>query len=647
MSNSSTVVGSSSAFIAWRDSALRLWRVFDAAVARPRSARSVVVWLSLYLAAAANWSLWIELARIGGAPSIYLSSITLMALLLVCGMVAVLSLTAWSRWMKPLWFGVVVIAAVTQHYMLSYHAVMDPTMMANALLTDTAEVRNLMSWRMASNVLWVAALPAWALWRVPIVRQPFFSQAWRNAALLLMAVAVAAAGVLVTNRQFAPLMRNNVHLRYMLNPLASFYSTTVAAAKPWLRRQRKLIAVSGGAALGASYAGQARPPLLVLVVGETARTDHFGLNGYARDTTPELAARQVLSYRNVRSCGTNTAASLPCMFSPLGKKAFEARRDDYENLMDVLQAAGLAVFWLDNQPGGCKGVCNRVPHASAFAQADAATRRALCDGDECLDDVMLSEPVNEFSASEQVARTCPIEAQSAAIPGGIASICNEERARSGGMSGRDEFIHRLSGLDARIAALAPERRAQGIVLVMHQMGSHGPAYYKRSAPDVKRFTPECKTNALDECGHAELINAYDNSIIQTDRFLAKVIDWLRAQSAHFDSALLYLSDHGESLGEYGLYLHGAPYRLAPDAQKQVPMVTWFGDGMARRNKLSRACMAASLDKPLTHDHLYHTVLGLMDVDTPTYKPVLDALAACRESESVASVARYASVPPRK
>jgi lipid A ethanolaminephosphotransferase len=545
-------------------------------LARPRSARSVVVWLSVYLAAFANWPLWRELARIGGgAPGVYWPSIALMALLLICGMVALLSLTAWPRWMKPLWLGVAAVAAVAQHYMLTYRAVMDPTMMTNALHTDVNEVRDLLSWRLAFNVLWVMALPAWALWRVRIAPEPVFRRLGRNAALLLAAVAVAAAGTLAMSRQFAPLMRNHTHLRYMLNPLASMYSTTVAALDPWLTRRRALIEVSGGAALGASHADQARPPLLALVVGETARADHFGLNGYARDTTPELAARQALSYRNVFSCGTNTMASVPCMFSPLGKKRFEARKDDYENLLDVLQAAGLAVLWLDNQAGGCKGVCDRVPHASVFKDVEPAIKNALCDAGECLDDVL------------------------------------------------------LHGLSDRIAALPAERRARGVVLALHQMGSHGPAYYKRSSPEVKRFLPECKTNVLSDCNQSELVNAYDNSIAYTDRFLGKTIDWLQGQAGQFDPALLYLSDHGESLGEYGLFLHGLPYGLAPDVQKHVPMVFWFGDGMIARDKLSRPCLKASLDQPLTHDNLYHTVLGLLDVRTPTYQSALDALASCR------------------
>jgi lipid A ethanolaminephosphotransferase len=534
----------------------------------------VVAWLSLYLVLTTNWPLWNELARIGGAPSTYLPTIAVMSLLTLCGTVAILSFTAWSRWMKPVWFAVVVLAAVVQHYMLEYRVVMDPTMIANAMQTDPNEARDLMSWRMAFNVL-VVALPAgWALWRVRIEPMRFLSKLWRNAALLLLAVAVALGAAVSMNRELAPLMRNNVHLRYMMNPIATLYSTGSLFIKPLFKRSGKLISITAGTALGTSYAAQAKPPLFVLVVGETARADHFALNGYARDTTPELARRGVLSYRDVHSCGTNTLASVPCMFSPLGKQGYESRNDDYETLVDVLQAAGLAVFWLDNQ-AGCKGVCARIPNASAFDGLDAATKKALCDGDECLDDVM------------------------------------------------------LKGLDERIAALPAERRAKGVVLVMHQMGSHGPAYYKRSAPDVKRFQPECKTNALAECGHAELLNVYDNSIVQTDRFLGQTIDWLKAQSKSYDPALLYVSDHGESLGEYGLFLHGVPYSFAPEAQKHVPMVTWFSDGMNARRKLSRSCMEAGLDAPLTHDNLYHTVLGVMDVTTPTYKPALDALAACR------------------
>jgi lipid A ethanolaminephosphotransferase len=548
----------------------------DRWMAAPRSARYVVAGLSLYLLVAANWTLWIALSSIGGAPSLYWRSVLGMALLVGFGTLAMLSLTAWSRFMKPLWFVIVVVAAVAQHYMLTYHVVMDPTMAANAMQTDMHETRDLLGWRMLLNVLLVVALPAWWLLRVRIVRMGAWAQIWRNAALFVGSVALVAGTIAALSRDLAPLMRNNVTLRYMMNPLAAVYSAGSVVVKPLFARSRRLVPISAGAALGATYAAQSRPPLFVVVVGETARADHFALNGYARDTTPQLAARKVLNWTNVHSCGTNTLASVPCMFSPLGKQGYEGRKDDYENLLDVVNAAGLAVLWIENQ-AGCKGVCDRVPNLSADSDLDAATKARLCDGDECRDDVL------------------------------------------------------LQNIDKRIAALPADRRARGVLVVMHQMGSHGPAYYKRSSPASKRFMNECMTNVLADCSHAELLNAYDNSIAYTDRFLGNTIDWLKTQSPAFETGLLYMSDHGESLGEYGLFLHGLPYNFAPEVQKHVPMVAWFDDALAGRDKLSIECLGRDNDTPLTHDNLYHTVLGVMDVKTPTYRPALDAFAKCRAS----------------
>lgn len=547
-------------------------RALNRWLGRPRSVRQVVLVLAVYLLLTTNWPLWRALVRIGGAPSLYAPMLLGVAWLLLAGTVALLALTAWSRWMKPLWIALVALAAAVQHYMAVYGTLMDPSMVANVLHTDPAEVHELLSLRLLLAVLGVTAPVALWLWRVPIAAERWWPRLWRGAVLLLLALTGAAAGVAAMSRTLAPLMRNHTQLRYMMNPLASVWSAGVVALRPALARGRGLVPVTAGAALGPSYAAQARPPLLVLVVGETARADHLGLNGYARDTTPELAARGVLSWRRVHSCGTSTLASVPCMFSPLGKTAFESRDSDSENLLDVLQAAGLAVLWLDNQGGGCKGVCDRVPHAQVN---DAAAHPRLCSAGECLDEVL------------------------------------------------------LAGIDQRLAALAPERRARGVVMVLHPMGSHGPAYYKRSPEAFKHFGPECRNSALSQCSHAELVNAYDHSIAYTDHVLARTIDWLRTQSDRFDTGLLYVGDHGESLGEYGLYLHGLPYRLAPDVQKHVPMLAWLDGGLGRRAGLDERCLRAGLDAPLTHDHLYPTVLGLVDVRSPTDRPELDALAGCR------------------
>jgi lipid A ethanolaminephosphotransferase len=263
------------------------------------------------------------------------------------------------------------------------------------------------------------------------------------------------------------------------------------------------------------------------------------------------------------------------MFSHLGRDGFLAREQDHENLLDLLQRAGLAVLWLDNQ-SSCKGLCLRVPNAMA-RDAPPGTRHpeGLCDGDECLDEAL------------------------------------------------------LTGLDQRLAALPEAQRARGVVLVLHQMGSHGPAYYKRSPPQRKPFMPECATNVLQQCPPDQLVNAFDNSIAYTDHVLARGVAWLAQQQARFDPALLYVSDHGESLGENNLYLHGMPYALAPREQTHVPMLMWLPPQTEVATGVRADCLRAQRDRPLTHDNLFHTVMGLVGVASREYVPALDVSQACR------------------
>jgi lipid A ethanolaminephosphotransferase len=185
----------------------------------------------------------------------------------------------------------------------------------------------------------------------------------------------------------------------------------------------------------------------------------------------------------------------------------------------------------------------------------------------------------------------------------------------------------LKDLDRRIAALPAERRARGVVLVLHQMGSHGPAYAERSPAAFKRFQPECASSHLPDCNAQQLRNAYDNSIAYTDHVLGSAIRWLQGRS-DYDGALLYVADHGESLGENNLYLHGLPYAIAPDVQKHVPWVTWLSSGFEQRTGISMACLRARADARVTHDNLFHSVLGLMQVGTSAYQRPLDAYAGC-------------------
>jgi len=543
---------------------------------RPRHPLTLVVFAAAWIAVFCNDSLWSALWALPENQSargvLFIAGFAGMIAALTA---AVLALLAWRPLVKIAITVFLVSAAFGAHFMSTYSVVIDPTMMLNVVQTDPAEVRDLLSWRLAAYVLLLAVLPLLLVWRTPLVRLSVGAQVWRNLAAAALALVVLAGLVMALYADLSGTMRNHRTLRYMVNPLTSFYSLGVVVHEANRKPPGPPQTIGADASIAARPPG-AKPPLLLLVVGETARADHFALNGYPRPTNPELSKVDgVVSYTDVTSCGTNTAASLPCMFSHLGKRDFESRSNDYENLLDVVQRAGMAVLWIDNQ-AGCKGVCDRVPHADAGQPAAGAPAlpAGLCSDGECLDEAL------------------------------------------------------LEGLDARVAALPAEARARGVLLVMHQMGSHGPAYYKRSTPQLKRFLPECKTISLAECSHTELVNAYDNSIAYTDHFLGRTIDWLQSRAKDFDTGLLYMSDHGESLGEYGLFLHGLPYALAPDVQKHVPMVAWFSDGLARRDGTSIDCLSATLDAPLSHDNLFHTVLGLMDIRSPAYRSELDAFS-CR------------------
>ena len=533
-----------------------------------------VLFLALWLTLVGNLPLWQRVATLGGQPAQQAWLLLIVGVLVLGGTALLLSLLAWPRVFRPLATVLVLVTAFNTHFMWQYGAVIDTTMLANVAQTDAREVRDLLSLRLLGTVLLVAGPPLWWVWRRPLVWRRWWPQTGRNLLGAAVALLLVLGAVLAGYQGLASLMRNHKPLRYMINPLNSVYAATRLAVGRLPRQALTLQPVGEDARLGASYAQQQRPPLLVLVVGETARAQNWGLNGYARATTPELAqwqAQGLVNFPDVRSCGTNTQVSVPCIFSPLTRQQGGDKTAEQQDLLDVLQRAGLAVLWLDNQ-SGCKGVCDRVPHASTRE----LNLPGVCADGECFDEAM------------------------------------------------------LPGLDERIAALDPQRRARGVVLVMHQMGSHGPAYSQRTPAARKAFLPECSSNTLSECAPDQLVNAYDNSIAYTDHFLGQTLQWLRTQAdqGRYDTGLLYVSDHGESLGEKGLYLHGVPYAFAPDEQTRVPMVTWLSAGLQQRSGVSADCLRQQAARPLSHDHVFHSVLGLMDVQTAVHQPALDLYRPC-------------------
>jgi lipid A ethanolaminephosphotransferase len=305
--------------------------------------------------------------------------------------------------------------------------------------------------------------------------------------------------------------------------------------------------------------GGIKRKLIILVVGETARADRFSLNGYGRKTNPFLEKESVLSFKNFYSCGTSTATSVPCMFSFFGRDDFDKKKGNtYTNLLDVMKIAGVNVLWRDNNSSS-KGVAMRVPY-------------------------------EDFRSSKS------------------NMVCDAECRDVGMLIGLQEYVDK--------------NKTGSILIVLHQMGNHGPAYYKRYPRAHEVFKPACQTNHLEQCSAEKINNAYDNAIRYTDYFLSKIIELLKANSDRFETAMFYISDHGESLGENNLYLHGMPYFMAPEAQKHVPAILWLGKSF----NVDRSILKTKIDRTLSHDNIFHTVLGLMGIESDVYFKNLDILS---------------------
>lgn len=543
----------------------------DTPVRPHRSAIGLVIVASLWLSLVGNIALWRNLQALPELSGWEGLGFTLaFAWIIICTVTAVLSLFAWRWTLKPMITVFLVITGFATHYMLMYGIVLDTSMAINVLQTDVREARDQLSWRLLVTVVGLAVLPSIWLWRQPMAALPWPKQLLRNVSMCLVSLVMAFGTVQLIFQDFASLMRNHTQLRHQINPLNSVNAFLNLTVVPSQKRSGPMQALGTDAKIAfATAAAHAKPPLLVLVVGETARSQSFSLNGYNRVTNPLLARENLVSFSKVSSCGTSTAESLPCMFSHLGRQKFASRSQEFENLLDVLQRAGYAVVWIDNQ-SGCKGLCDRIPNTNTSSLNNADH----CQGDECRDTVMLTR------------------------------------------------------VDAELAKLSPERRARGTVVVMHQMGSHGPAYFKRTPAEYKKFTPECTDTSLAQCEREQIVNAYDNTIVFTDYFLSRVIAWLKTQDKHHTPAMLYVSDHGESLGEKNIYLHGLPYRVAPPEQTTVPLITWLSPSFEQLSRVSMRCLQANRDTPLSHDNLFHSVLGLMAVNTANYERELDFFARC-------------------
>jgi len=530
----------------------------------------------LLLAASLFWALAANRLFLGqalkdralAAPQTWAYALALIVLL-ACLHYLMLAPLANRFTVKPLLALLVVVTAVAVHFMQAFGIYLDPTMMRNVLRTDVGEARELFSWTLLPNLLVYAVMPLLLLSRVRVVQRPWLRATAVRRGTALLASAAFVCTLLSVFQPLSSLMRNNKDLRYLATPANVLWSVGAVSAAQARGAAQPRQAIGLDATLGAAAAARSRPLVLVLVVGETARAANWGLSGYARQTTPELARLPVINFTAVNACGTNTETSLPCMFAPVGRRDYdESRIRGSESLLHVASRAGVAVHWRDNQ-SGCKGVCDGLSHDEVVSLNPAG----ICADGHCLDEGL------------------------------------------------------LSGLDERLAAAAARPGTQ--LLVLHTLGNHGPSYFRRYPAAFKRFQPACENDDLQQCSQQEVVNAYDNALLYTDHVLASLVAKLQAASDRVDSALVYVSDHGESLGENNLYLHGMPFAIAPDVQTRVPMMMWLSAGLPRAVGLDAACLQRRAAQPAAHDHLFHTALGLLGVHTALYEPAWDLTSGCR------------------
>jgi lipid A ethanolaminephosphotransferase len=480
---------------------------------------------------------------------------------------AVLLLVILNRWSaKPVLAVLLLITAGAEYYMQKYTVFFDTDMIRNVLQTDVKEANELLSPQMLIHLVLLGGVPCIALWHIRLQQRP-----WRRALLIRVgyivgAIALTVVSVLLVFQDFSSLMRNQKEVRFLINPGAYLVSFVRVLAADTGKSNEVRIPISDDAKLNASWAERKKPTLFVFVVGETTRAANWGLNGYVPQTTPELSKQDIVNFRQVKSCGTNTAVSVPCMFSPYGRHNYdEAKIRAHESLLHIVDHVGFKTLWRDNQ-AGCKGVCEGLEEQ----RLGNSTNPALCNGTRCLDEIMLEGLDDEI-----------------------------KKAKNGNM-----FI------------------------VLHQLGNHGPAYYSRYPKSMRTFTPTCDTSDLSKCSKEEIVNTYDNAVLYTDHFVSKTIDFLKKQT-DFNTALLYVSDHGESLGENGIYLHGLPYSIAPKEQTQVPMVMWMSQDFSSSFGIDKACLQSKVDQALSHDNLFHSVLGLLQIQSKYYDRKYDFTADCR------------------
>ena len=485
------------------------------------------------------------------------------AVVLTSVMVILFSLIL-NKWtLKPILITLFIASSAAAYFMQTYGTVIDDKMIQNMLETDTKEVKDLLNLTLFAYIAILGIIPSIILYKTKIIYQPLKKEIFDRIKYILGSIIVIIATFFMFSKTFTSFFREHKPLRYYTNPTYYIYNLGKFINEKYLKKPMPFKQIGLDAKIETTHTKQ---KLFIFVLGEAARYDHFSLNGYKRDTNPLLEKTpNIINYPNVHSCGTETAVSVPCMFSPYNKSDYsDAKAKSTESVIDVLNHAGVNLLWRDNDSGS-KKVASRIKN---YEDYNHAKNPKYCNSSGCYDDILFV--------------------------------------------GLQKWIDDINN-------------TKPIFIVLHTKGSHGPAYYKRYPKQYDKYKPICKTNQLQDCKREEVVNAYDNTILYTDYILDKTIKFLKKNQNKFAVGMYYIADHGESLGENGIYLHGLPYFIAPDAQKHPASVAWFGKNF----DINTTCAKKLSNQPYTHDNIFSTILGFMNIKTNIYNPKMDIYSKCR------------------
>lgn len=416
--------------------------------------------------------------------------------------------------------------AIALYFVNTYSVIIDESMIGNVFNTNYEESSSFFSFKLVLYVVLLGIIPSILIIKAKIIKVTL-KKFLTTSALILTFVGVL---VFANASNWLWIDKNSKTLGGLAMPWSYAVNTPLYFIHKNKKNEKEIL-------LPNAVIKDNKKSVVVLVIGESARSQNFSLYGYEKNTNPLLSQTSNLYHFNATSCATYTTAGVKCILE------HENTGDLYEILPNYLYRNNVDVIWKTTNWG------EPPVHIKEFLDKKILT--ANCEGAHCQYDEIL-----------------------------------------------------LAGLKERILASTKDK----ILIVLHTSTSHGPTYSQKYPPQFETFKPVCNSVELGNCSHQELINAYDNTIVYTDYILHRVIENLK-ELTDFNSTMLFVSDHGESLGEKNLYMHGLPMSIAPKEQYDIPFIVWVSNNSKQLKP----------NESVTQNHVFHSVLNFLAIESPVYK----------------------------